>query len=40
VLRGDLLEAGPKLRHEPRATAAGLVEAWREAHGRRATAGA
>lgn len=29
VIRCDLLAGGPKLRHEPRATAAGLVEAWR-----------
>jgi len=39
VVRGDLLAPGPKLRHEPRATVAGLVEAWREIRGRRAISG-
>jgi uncharacterized cofD-like protein len=30
VLRRSLLDAGPKLRHAPAATTAGLIELWRE----------
>lgn len=34
VVEANLLAAGPKLRHEPRATAAALVQAWRALTGR------
>ena len=34
VVRGNLLASGPKLRHDPSATAVGLLRAWTAARGK------